>query len=74
MAMEGMPLTDKDKERLKLVLRGEVIADEMVRRLVAKHIGKIAKLIRRILWHNNARNRAVDFAAICTRRYGSHVP
>jgi hypothetical protein len=37
MAMEGMPLTDEDKERLRTVLRGEVTADEMVRRLVAKH-------------------------------------
>jgi hypothetical protein len=37
MAMEGMPLTDEDKDRLRLILRGEVTADEMVRRLVAKH-------------------------------------
>ncbi|MDR0916398.1 MAG: antitoxin VbhA family protein [Oscillospiraceae bacterium] len=37
MAIEGMPLTDEDKERLRLVLSGEVTADEMVQRLVAKH-------------------------------------
>jgi hypothetical protein len=37
MAIEGMPLTDDDKERLRLVLSGEVTADEMVRRLVVKH-------------------------------------
>jgi hypothetical protein len=37
MAIEGMPLTDDDKERLRIVLRGEVTADEMVRRLVTKH-------------------------------------
>jgi hypothetical protein len=37
MAIEGMPLTDEDKERLRVVLRGEVTADEMVRQLVAKH-------------------------------------
>ncbi|MDR1927792.1 MAG: hypothetical protein LBQ33_04040 [Oscillospiraceae bacterium] len=37
MSIEGMPLTDEDKERLRVVLRGEVTADEMVRRLVAKH-------------------------------------
>lgn len=37
MAIEGMPLTDEDKERLRIVLRGEVTADEMVGRLVAKH-------------------------------------
>jgi hypothetical protein len=37
MAMEGMPLTEGDKERLRIVLRGEATADEMVQRLVAKH-------------------------------------
>jgi hypothetical protein len=37
MAIEGMPLTEEDKERLRVVLRGEVTANEMVRRLVAKH-------------------------------------
>jgi hypothetical protein len=37
MAIEGMPLTDEDKARLRVVLRGEVTADEMVLRLIAKH-------------------------------------
>lgn len=37
MAMEGLPLTESDRGRLRIVLRGEVTADEMVHRLVAKH-------------------------------------
>jgi hypothetical protein len=37
MAIENMPLTDEDRERLMAVLKGEVTADEMVRRLVVKH-------------------------------------
>jgi len=37
MAIEGMPLTNEDKEHLRKILRREVTADEMVRQLVAKH-------------------------------------
>jgi hypothetical protein len=37
MAIEGMPLTEADKERLRTVIRNEVTADEMVSRLVNKH-------------------------------------
>ena len=37
MAIEYMPLTDEDRERLRAVFHGEVSADEMVRQLVAKH-------------------------------------
>jgi hypothetical protein len=37
MAIEGMPLTDDDKSRLREILRGEATAEDMVRRLVAKH-------------------------------------
>jgi hypothetical protein len=47
MAMENMPLTDEDRDRLRTVLRGEVAADEMVRQLVAKHRRKVdAGLLR----------------------------
>ena len=37
MAMEGMPLTDQDKDRLRECITGETSYDEMVRRLVKKH-------------------------------------
>ena len=37
MSIEGMTLTDEDKARLRVILSGEVSADEMVRQLVAKH-------------------------------------
>jgi hypothetical protein len=37
MAMEDMPLTDEDKDRLRSVLRGETSTDEMVQQLVEKH-------------------------------------
>jgi len=37
MAMEGMPLTDDDKERLRDCLTGKTSYDEMVKRLVKKH-------------------------------------
>jgi len=37
MAIEGMPLTEDDRNRLRMVLSGEVTADDMVRQLVAKH-------------------------------------
>jgi hypothetical protein len=37
MAIEGMPLTEEDRVRLRTVILGEVTADEMVRLLVSKH-------------------------------------
>lgn len=37
MAMEGMPLTQDDKERLRLCLSGKASYDEMIRGLVRKH-------------------------------------
>ena len=37
MAIESMPLTDEDRERLQIIMHGEVTTDEMVRHLVAKH-------------------------------------
>jgi len=37
MAMESMPLTDDDRDRLRAILRGEITADETVRQLVNKH-------------------------------------
>ena len=37
MAMEGMPLTDDDKERLRECITGKTSYDEMVKRLVKKH-------------------------------------
>lgn len=37
MSMEGMPLTEQDKERLRECLSGKTSFDEMVRRLVQKH-------------------------------------
>ncbi len=47
MAIEYMPLTNEDKERLRVVFSGEVTADEMVRELVVKHRrGANARLIR----------------------------
>ena len=37
MAMESMPLTDEDRDRLRAILRGEITAEETVRQLVNKH-------------------------------------
>lgn len=37
MAMEGMPLSESDKDRLRAVLLGQTSANEMVRQLVIKH-------------------------------------
>jgi len=41
MAMEGMPLTEEDKERLKLCLSDKVSFEEMKNRIVKKHTMKI---------------------------------
>lgn len=37
MAMEGMPLTETDKENLRAVLRGDVSFREMKRRILADY-------------------------------------
>jgi len=38
MAMEGMPLTEDDKMRLRDILSGKVDAETVVSQLVAKHM------------------------------------
>ncbi len=43
MAMEGMPLTIQDKERLRECITGKTSYDEMVRRLVKKHTARPAR-------------------------------
>ena len=40
MAIEGMPLTEEDKERLRMCITGEASADEMVKQLVKKYTQK----------------------------------
>lgn len=37
MAIEGMPLTEQDKARLRECITGKTSYDEMVKRLVKKH-------------------------------------
>ena|GEM_PF-972916 len=37
MAIDGIPLTDEDRSRLRIIMRGEATADEIVRQLVVKH-------------------------------------
>lgn len=37
MAMEGMPLTEADKENLRQVLQGKVSFQEMRQRILAKY-------------------------------------
>ena len=37
MAMEGMPLTETDKENLRAVLRGDVSFQEMKRRILGDY-------------------------------------
>ena len=37
MAIEGMPLTEEDKDNLRAVLRGDVSYQEMKRRILAKY-------------------------------------
>ena len=43
MAIEGMPLTQNDKERLRLCLSGKVSYDEMIHHLVRKHTVRTVK-------------------------------
>ncbi|MCL2083390.1 MAG: antitoxin VbhA family protein [Oscillospiraceae bacterium] len=42
MAIEGMPLTDEDKHRLRLMLRGEVSYEETIKRVKDKYISRVA--------------------------------
>ena len=37
MAIEGMPLTDEDKARLRSVLRGEISYETAVKRIIDKY-------------------------------------
>jgi hypothetical protein len=37
MAIEGMPLTDDDKERIRFVLSGKISEEEIIKQLVSKH-------------------------------------
>ncbi|MPN63136.1 hypothetical protein SDC9_210890 [bioreactor metagenome] len=37
MAMEGMPLTEADKENMRAVLRGDVSYQEMKKRILADY-------------------------------------
>ena len=37
MAIEGMPLTDEDKNRLRDILQGRVSIDDVIRQLIEKH-------------------------------------
>jgi len=47
MAIEGMPLTDEDRGRLRIIMRREATADEIVRQLIVKHGGNAnAKRLR----------------------------
>jgi hypothetical protein len=38
MAIEGMPLTDEDKNRLREILLGKVSIEDVMRQLTAKHM------------------------------------
>jgi len=48
MAIEGMPLTDEDKARLRDVLSGRTSADAVVKQLVQKHTRKEHSVYERI--------------------------
>jgi citrate lyase gamma subunit len=37
MAIEGMPLTDEDKNRLRSILRGEISYEAAIRRIIDKY-------------------------------------
>lgn len=37
MAMEGMPLTDEDREMLRECITGKTSTDEMIKRLVKRY-------------------------------------
>ncbi len=38
LSIEGMPLTSEDRDRIRLCLAGKSTVDEMVRKLVDKHM------------------------------------
>ena len=40
MTLSSMPLTEEDKERLRMCITGEASADEMVKQLVEKYSQK----------------------------------
>jgi 2'-5' RNA ligase len=65
MAIEGMPLTDEDKERLRLVLSGDVTADEMVQQLAEKYRAKGEKM--------NNYSLELHFDADSSERIGSLI-
>ena len=37
MAIEGMPLTEEDKERLRLIMRGELTYKDAIRGILEKY-------------------------------------
>ncbi len=37
MAIEGMPLTDNDKARLRSILRGEISYDAAIKEIIARY-------------------------------------
>ncbi len=37
MAIEGMPLTDEDKNRLRSILRGEISYETAIKRIIDKY-------------------------------------
>ena len=41
MAIEGMPLKEEDKERIRICLSDEVSFEEMKRRIIEKHTVRI---------------------------------
>lgn len=43
MAMEGMPLTDDDKERIKLCLENPSRANDILQMLLRKHTVAVAR-------------------------------
>ena len=51
MAMEGMPLTDEDKERLRDIFIGKTTVEETVQDLVKKHSQKVQPAYERVwIW------------------------
>ncbi len=43
MAVEGMPLTEQDKQRLRECITGKTSYDDMVKELVKKHTARPAR-------------------------------
>jgi hypothetical protein len=42
MAIEGMPLTDEDKNRLRSILRGEITYEAAIREIIERYTAKSA--------------------------------